>query len=522
MKRSSDSESQLHESPEYCAKKASQYAGLLAVLAVAAPASSPVYGQAVATVTLVNMIPKSLSGESRTDSEPNLAVNPSNTQHIAASAFTPDPMGGANAPIYISTDGGQNWALNAIVPGSGGDPDGFGTNDITLRFGLRSNVLYAAILEEDVPSSPTTGGQFDILRTSDFTSANTMTPLVSRRGVDMPYLEVISSGGKDRVYVGNNDLHAPGGRTATVDRSLDAATAPKPAGFTSERVEARSTCGRDAPSIRPAIHKRGTVYAAFFRWTQCAQNQFPYIGDVIVVRDDNFAAGSATFTALREPAPPTGDGLPGVRVVASVPVPFGRPLLGNQRVGSRIAIAVDPSNKRRVYLAWGHGGDATTYALYLRRSIDGGATWSNDLRVIHQATNPSLAINNRGRIGFLYQKLTGIAANKRWETHLERTDDAFVTHTDLVLHHAPDNVGDASGAGPLGDYVHLMAVGRDFYGVFSGNNTPDRANFPHGVKYQRNADFTTAKLLGVDNTTEVNPSIDPFFFKVSENRRRPR
>ena len=61
-----------------------------------------------------------------------------------------------------------------------------------------------------------------------------------------------------------------------------------------------------------------------------------------------------------------------------------------------------------------------------------------------------------------------------------------------------------------------MAVGRDFYGVFSANNTPDMANFPQGVKYQRNVNFGTGKLLAVDNVTEVRPSIDPFFFKVPE------
>jgi hypothetical protein len=43
---------------------------------------------------------------------------------------------------------------------------------------------------------------------------------------------------------------------------------------------------------------------------------------------------------------------------------------------------------------------------------------------------------------------------------------------------------------------------------------PDRANFPNGVVYQRNADFTSRKLLNLNGTT-VNASIDPFFFKVS-------
>ena len=110
------------------------------------PTSSPIHAQGTLAVSVVNMIPHSLSGESLTDSEPNLAVNPSNTQQIAASAFTPDPMAGPNAPIYLSTDGGQTWVLNSIVPG--GNPT-HGTNDITLRFGSASNVLYAATLRGD-------------------------------------------------------------------------------------------------------------------------------------------------------------------------------------------------------------------------------------------------------------------------------------------------------------------------------------------------------------------------------------
>ena len=504
-----DSEPRLRATP-HCADTTKSWSciGLLAGLATAMSASPPLYAQSPVGVTVVNMIPRMLSGETGTDSEPNLAVKPSNTRHIAGSAFTPDPMGGMNAPIYVSTDGGQTWVLNSIVPGNASPT---GTHDITLRFGSRGNVLYAAVLRGDKTHV------LNILRTNDFTSANTMTTLMSRAGVDMPYIEVISVAGTDRVYVGNSNSDA-----ATVDRSLNAATAPPPAGFTSHRIEARTTCGKDGPSIRTAIHKSGTIYAAFFRWTQCAQ--YPFTSDVVVVRDDNFAAGpSGAFTMLREQPAPAGDGMPGVRVVTGKSVPFNPPsasgmLGGNQRVGSRISIAVDPKNSKRVYLAWGDGPDAANYALYVRRSTDGGASWSNNLRVIPRATNPSLAINSQGRVGFLYQKLTGTASNPNWATHLERSDNDFATHVDLILHQAP-NLTDTSGAGPLGDYNQLLAVRRDFYGVFSGNNEPDRTNFPHGVKYQRNADFTTRKLLGVDNTTVVDPSIDPFFFKVRESRR---
>ena len=51
---------------------------------------------------IVNMIPKSLSGETDQDSEPNLAVNPEQPDQIVATAFTRDPMNGNRAPVYVS------------------------------------------------------------------------------------------------------------------------------------------------------------------------------------------------------------------------------------------------------------------------------------------------------------------------------------------------------------------------------------------------------------------------------------
>src|SRR4051794_39274850 len=82
------------------------------VVVLALAAVGPARGQ----VSVVNMTPKFLSGEHNQDSEVNLAVNPQNTSQIAASAFTPDPAGGPNAPIYISADGGKTWTLNSILP----------------------------------------------------------------------------------------------------------------------------------------------------------------------------------------------------------------------------------------------------------------------------------------------------------------------------------------------------------------------------------------------------------------------
>jgi len=67
------------------------------------------------TLTIVNMIPRSLSREQEQDSEPNIAVNPANPRQIVATAFTPDPAAGQRAPIFVSTDGGLTWSPKVKV-----------------------------------------------------------------------------------------------------------------------------------------------------------------------------------------------------------------------------------------------------------------------------------------------------------------------------------------------------------------------------------------------------------------------
>src|SRR5712692_6357506 len=162
-------------------------------------------------VTVINMIPNALSGETQRDSEPNVSVNPANPLQMAASAFTPDPATSGNAPIFVSTDGGNTWALNVVLPG------GNTTGDTSLRFATNSNVLYAGILRAD------TFLQMNILRSANFTAAGLMTILQSRASIDQPWVQgatVMGGAGRgaDRVYVSNNDFTAAFGRTANIDQ----------------------------------------------------------------------------------------------------------------------------------------------------------------------------------------------------------------------------------------------------------------------------------------------------------------
>jgi hypothetical protein len=450
------------------------------------------------SVKVVNMIPNSMSNETQRDAEPNITATFLDPARIAASVFTPDPAGSGNAPIYLSSDGGDTWSLNVVLPG------GNKTNDTTLRFAGPSNVLYAGILRVD-------NGNLEILRKATFTAPGLMTTLLSKTNDDQPYIEgaVVMAGsgaGSDRVYVGENDFGATMGHTATIDLSLDAATAPPPAGFGTHSVETRATFGQDGPPIRPCLHLDGTVYGLYLGWRSSTTM------DVVVVRDNNWAAGGSPFTSLTDPS----DGLAGRLVIAGATKPsaFGG-LLGTQRVGSQNAIAVDPRNSSIVYIAWADGATSAAQTLHVRRSTDRGVTWStSDIRTIPTATNPALAINRHGTVGFLFQQLHNPGGGNKWQTRIQTWGANLGSVTDTTLADVPDANGSYAGANPIGDYAGLISVGDNFYGIFSGNNTPDLSNFPNGVAYQRNHDFAAHTLTDLGGAP-VAVSIDPFFFKLT-------
>jgi len=454
-------------------------------------------------IFVINMVPKSLSAETNQDSEPNLAVDPANPRNIAATAFTSDPMGGSQAPIYVSTDGGHSWALNSIVPG------GSSTHDITVHFGSASHVLYAGILRQD-------DSHLNILRTANFTGAAAMTILEDRGDEDQPWVESITAksvpGNPDRLYVGNNNFNTQP-KTATIDQSQSAASAPPPAGVSPVGICSRTPGSQNGPPTRPATHHDGTVYAVYVDWQQAYFGNGNYTCDVVVCRDDNWGQGGTPYRALVDP----NDHKAGYRVGSSVTMPWQNLVnfMGQERGGTHVAIAVDPRDSSTVYLAWAdYPGGNPPLTLHLQRSTTRGTSWVGDLRTVDNAINPALAVDDKGRVAFLYQTLTN--SGSQWETHVEVSDNGFsgswATH---VLSATPSNTPARTFFPYLGDYVRLQAVRETFYGVFCANNTPDYRNFPSGVVYQRNANFTMHTLLELDDVTPVPVSIDPFFFKLT-------
>jgi hypothetical protein len=147
----------------------------------------------------------------------------------------------------------------------------------------------------------------------------------------------------------------------------------------------RSTSGQDGPQVRTTFHDDGSVYAVYYG---CRSSSPAITADVVVVRDNNWAAGATQFADLKDP----GDGLAGMHVVQGVNFTFNA-TLGQDRVGGDLSIAVDPLNSSTVYIAYADVQAATGCTVHLRRSTDRGQTWSADLLTIGDTKNPALAIN---------------------------------------------------------------------------------------------------------------------------------
>jgi len=446
-----------------------------------------------AGVSVINMVPYAMSSETNQDSEPFLAVDRSDPNRMVGTAFTPNPFGsGGNAPVYVTTDGGETWSLNFIV-----DSHGFvGTNDITVAGTMTPLRLHGGILR-----SPGNLLMY-VLRSNNFTAPTTMSLQQSRTSVDQPFVQAATTAGTDRVYVGNNDFNASGGKTATIDVSTDGGTT-----FRTIRLEPRSTNLQNGPSIRPAVSDDGTVYVAYFGWRGFVNNMAT--SDVVVVRDDHGATGANPFTDLVDPS----DSLPGRKIVTNVKIPWSNaPTMGNERIGSTLAIAVHPTNSDIVYVAWADRVGGEIYTLHVRRSTDRGVTWSGDLRTVKNATCGSLAVAPNGTVAFLYQQYISDCQGF-WATHLEQSSDGFQTKEDLILAYTASNSPEPQFLPYIGDYNFVLCVGNEFRGVFSASNKPVLDNFPCGVRYQRNVDFNAEKLLSLGGS-QVGISIDPFYFRV--------
>jgi hypothetical protein len=462
------------------------------------------------------MIPRDQSGEHAQDSEPFLAVNkdPADARAslmVGAAFRGPNQPAGATPLILLSNDGGRTWKSKSMLS----------ANQIaaqTYCFSGKEKSFYGSLMTIDGSERTVS-----VFHTEDPETAEALKDISTLSSGaefgDAPFIQAHAFGKapaageqesrSDRIYVGQNYFGFPGqqkNRTASIRVSVDNGDHFKLFG-----IEARDTgnVGQDGPAVRPAIADDGTVYAAFLHWS--AKEAKGVRGDVVITRDDQWAADSNPFRALVDPT----DGLPGRIVSPNALFSFER--LGEQRIVSPLSLAVHPRRSDFVYVAWGDYDEGNkTHVLHVKRSTDKGQNWSEDLLSIPSATNPALAVSEVGVVGFLYQQRVNDKSkgSERWETHFRSSTDGGANWSDVPLATFPTAVEPKSESDPyLGYRSHLVSVWWNFYGIFSAPNLPNQKYFPQGVAFQRN--YRKDQLLSSDGAQDVATSIDPYFFRIN-------
>ena len=504
-----------------------------------------------------------------------MIINPANYRHVY--------MCDCRAPIYLSTDGGETWVLKDVLPSNNGITHDITLAFSEAGYLYAAILKGCQFGRPDINSANNNLKGFTILRslsalntTDSVETLSQLLPIDNRLGIkyDMPWVIAKTASNPsanspvdsslDHVFVGINNFSKArtqnrnnpdsNGQSATVLVCNNGASSNEMANdFTDFLIETQPQYDKNPAGIRLAAHESGKVYAIFYRVitrTPLPDRLAVERCDVVIVRDDNF--GRTQFSNLTS-GDTTGPPIKGKVIEHGVTLPlhylsgsFGY-LEGNRLTGSDIAIAIDPNNPNHVFAAWcslDHNalGDPQYYTLHFRHNTNGGVgdwlTIDNSLTNIKNAFNPAIAITNDGRVGFLYQQLTN---ENWWETHFvmaqireDRTDRnptnrRFDPIHDWVLSRFQKTEMETlpnSNRRWLSDYLDLQAVRNTFYGVFAAINTPDSSGvdtirnprFPaENPRYQR--DYRRLLRNRSGERAVVNPSIDPFFFRVDPIRR---
>ena len=364
---------------------------------------------------IVNVIPNDHSNETNDDAEPSVTVNPSNIDEIVVTAFTPTEGGNPNGPLFVSTDGGENWIIRFDIPG------GETHDQSPLSGGTSGSALHGdAARRHGRPQRPahrrSVGRHGRPHRDRDRRSISRG----SRRGGPRRIRRRAGAAVR-RVQPQRHRQVRDGGRVPRRARR------PRHRSIASQ-LDPRNPSPNDGYEIRPTAHADGTVYVAYkSRSSFVGQNS---VTDIVVARDDNWGSGSSPFTDLKDP-----DGKAGRLVATDVPISEVNDL-GGIRLNNDLNIAVDPATAASSTSSGATTPGRTTRYACAARSI-AGRTGPAICLTAENAALATMTINRRGMVGLLYQQLVG----GRMETHFRTTidgtnwDDTILARTDPARLH---------------------------------------------------------------------------------------
>ena len=421
-------------------------------------------GRRALASTIFIVDPTVTAGDTGSESEPSIAIDPVNPNQIVIHGG----FGGwnGNASVFHSTDGGVTWTVRASIPPP---PMGLGTAgcpcDTALDYG-RGNRLSGTFLANEIYSGtstdPTMASAFNYFAPGGVAQ---LTNFAAPGSPDQPWLLVNSdpvTAAQDNVYVGYDDFN--GGP----DMRVSVATGSNPPNFVRDNQSGTSTGGVN-PGHRLAVGVGSGV--VFSLWQRCIANCG---GDpkTIEYRLNRSTDGGQTWPLNGGAGTIVSTGF------STQPTPkFGTV---NALLGGVDHAAVDP-NSGDIYYVYGSRDPVTSNnRIAIRRIVDagvGGVIVGPEVFVTGQiqAALPSVAVASNGGVGVLYTSFDGFSGGfPAFSAHFAMSQDQGVTFTDTVLESflSPATDNGNSRQRVLGDYQQLKAVGQIFYGTFSGNGAP--------------------------------------------------
>jgi hypothetical protein len=438
--------------------------GSSALLLAAAILSFP--GRALAQAQLVDIATNLTDPGNLADSEPSIAVNPANPQQIAVVSFSGNwGIGGVNAPVWISNNGGAAWQKLLIIP----IPPGLnaGPTDQKVAFNAQGNLFVAAM--------DSTFTAFVYRQTAALPANLTVG---AAYGDDQPHLDV------DGFAFGNcfNSLYSPfrnGAGRAPLNPvlALSAVANSVNQGAAMANVAVSNNTAFPNRTTRIALAPDGRAYVIY-------KTQEGLVAGVSLPNSGGNDFENAHFRVNRSDncgvnwnavGGAAGVSVHGVNAVQTFfTKKFGDFAKGQvARARSSDAwIAVDPSDGD-IYAAYVSRDDSGFGQIYVARSRDRGVNWRSS-RVTNGAFHsayPEIAVGGNGTVGVLYIDFDNSGPSTIFRHRFARTFDDGATWADQILQSMdPALLANAAGTLLWNDYEGLTALGNTFYGVFTGQS----------------------------------------------------
>ena len=445
------------------------------------------------------------------NSEPGIAIDPTDPRRIVISAFsgswTPLDNGPQfrAAPLWYSRNGGQVWTKEHAISPPPGVRKGVLVEspcDITFDYG-RDGTLYGTFLldgsgeegggcsgpiEEAARPEAAERGEIISGATADPAHAGAWQwlapggitqPTNHHNGADQPWITVNkdpSRPRRDRVYVAYQSSAM----------QVAAAKARPPLDFTLDSSPGPSTQFGGNPGLRIAAdHRSGAIYSVHETGApiQCSS------GSPVSYVLNRSVDGGATWSLNSSP-----DGISVAQVCSNQNIytygfgePFPGAILGgvNRLRGGIDTLAVDPKTGD-VYVVYGVFDEpADRDRLAIVRLVDRGDGWMEPRHphfvsgTEYQSALPAVAVNDQGTVAVLYDTADGLdedTSRPYFSVHLAASQDHGQSFRQVLLQKflLPENSPGSGNAGPrpLGDYQQLKSFHDAFYGVFAGDGQP--------------------------------------------------